>query len=570
MVATAFSSIAVAQVGATSRLSVSTGGTQGNAGSWAPAVEANGRYVTFQSHANNLVAGDTNGVVDVFVKDRSTGVTTRESTGVGGFEGNAISEAPIISGDGRYVVFQSNATNLVPNDFNGLTDCFVRDRLLGTTTRISLTWNGSEADSPCLNPWISTNGMYATFYSQATNLVQNDTNGVTDIFRVDLSTNEIARVSVSEAGVEGNGRSEFASTSGDGRYVVFHSGADNLAPGDTNGFWDVFVKDMTSGTVLIASVTSGGVQGNGHSAGAGMSEDGRFIVFSTDATNLDGVDTNGVKDSLIHDVKTGVTEKVSIGPGGVEGNGESIGPVVSSDGRIVAFSSMASNLVASDTNGKWDVLVRDRLAGTTTLASRSTEGVQGNGDSHGPVISANGIHVGFQALASNLVPDDSNNALDAFVHIRRAWVQPTTHSLFRGILVAGALGSLFYSDDSRMILRPGIVFSTVEAPIQLVLDSASPYGTTTSLEIEVEWHCTSANVRQEIQMWDFQRSAHVTVSTLQSPLVDTNVSVSLVPSENYVGPSGQLWGRIMYRAVGPVFAYPWEARIDRVRWVVTP
>jgi Tol biopolymer transport system component len=529
-----------------------------------------GRYVSFQSHATNLVAGDTNGVVDVFVQDRSTGVTTRESLGPVGVQGNAISEAPSISGDGRFLVFQSNATNLVPNDFNGVTDCFLRDRMLGTTSRLSLAWDGAEADAACLYPWISTNGRYVTFYSQATNLVAGDTNGVTDIFVRDLISGTTERVSVSETGIQGNGRSEFASMSGDGRYVVFHSGADTLAPGDTNGFWDIFVKDMITGSVHIASVTSAGVQSNGHSGGAGISENGRFVVFSTDSTNLDGPDTNGVRDSIIRDLQAGITEKVSVGPGGAEGNGESIGPVVNEDGRIVAFSSMASNLVAGDTNGTWDVLIRDRLTGSTSLVSRNTAGVQGNGETHGPIISASGLHIGFQSLATNLVTGDTNNSLDAFVHNRQALIQPSSYSLFRGSLVGGNLQSLAFSDNERMVLQPGVVFSTSEAPIQLILNATSPFTTSTIYQFEVEWHATSTNVQQTLDVWNFATSSYTTIAVTQAATSDFTQLVVASPSEEFIGPQGEIRARLSYRATGPVFSYPWQARIDRARFIISP
>ena len=529
-----------------------------------------GRYVTFHSHATNLVAGDTNGVVDVFVQDRTTGMTTRESLGPAGVQGNAISEGPTISGDGRFVAFQSNATNLVANDLNGVTDCFLRDRLLGTTTRVSLAWDGAEADAPCLYPWISTNGRYVTFYSEATNLVPGDTNGVTDIFMRDLDAGTLVRVSVSETGVQGNGRSEFASTSGDGRYVVFHSGATTLAPGDTNGFWDIFVKDMTTGAVQIASVTSAGVQSNGHSGGAGISDNGRFVVFSTDSTNLDGPDTNGVRDSIIRDLQAGITEKVSVGTGGIEGNGESIGPVVNQDGRIIAFSSMASNLVPGDTNGTWDVFVRDRLTASTTLVSRNTAGVQGNGESHGPIVSASGLHIGFQSLASNLVSGDTNNSLDAFVHTRKAYIPPSSHSLFRGVQISGNLQSFAFTDDDRMVLQPGVVFSSGEAPIQLILNATSPFTTNTLYQFEIEWHCTSTNISQTFDVWNFDTSSYTNFSVLQAPTTDTTHLIYVIPSAPFVGPNGELRARLSYRATGPVFAYPWQARIDRARFIISP
>jgi Tol biopolymer transport system component len=229
------------------------------------------------------------------------------------------------------------------------------------------------------------------------------------------------RLSVDSGGVQGNGNSYSPSTSIDGRYVAFHSHASNLVPGDTNGFYDVFVHDRITGATERVSVSTAGVQGNGDSSYGytpSISSDGRYVAFSSLATNLVSGDTNTFSDVFVRDRQNGTTERVSLDSGGAEGNGDSVAPVISGDGRYVAFESFASNLVAGDTNGTWDVFVRDRLAGTTERASVDSSAAEANGQSHWPAISSDGRYVAFQSYASNLVAGDTNGFADVFVHDR--------------------------------------------------------------------------------------------------------------------------------------------------------
>jgi|GEM_PF-1585857 len=232
------------------RVSVASGGTQGNGDSGCPSISADGRYVAFQSYASNLVPGDTNGTWDVFVHDRLTGQTTRVSVASDGTQGNGDSECPSISADGRYVAFASLASNLVPGDTNGTWDVFVHDRLTGQTTRVSVASGGAQGNSGSWCPSISADGRYVAFQSYASNLVPGDTNGVLDVFVHDRLTGQTTRVSVASDGTQGDSYSFGSSISADGRYVAFSSLASNLVPGDTNDKPDIFVAAAVEPTAM--------------------------------------------------------------------------------------------------------------------------------------------------------------------------------------------------------------------------------------------------------------------------------------------------------------------------------
>ncbi|MDI6844046.1 MAG: Ig-like domain-containing protein [Anaerosomatales bacterium] len=341
------------------RISVSSSGDQGNGGSYDPSISADGRYAAFCSDASNLVAGDTNGKLDVFVRDLATGTTTRVSVSSSGEEGNDYSNTPSISADGRYVTFYSFASNLVSDDTNSVHDVFVRDLASGETTRVSVSSSGVQGNSYSYDPSISADGRYVAFYSHARNLVPDDTNGADDIFVRDLATGTTTRVSVSSSGEEGNGDSYDPCISADGRYVAFYSSASNLVAGDTNGKQDIFVRDLATGTTTRVSVSSSGEEGNGDSYDPCISADGRYAAFHSYASNLVAGDTNGTVDIFVRDLATGTTTRANVSSSRQEANGLSYHASISADGRYVAFYSAASNLVPGDTNWFYDVFVRD-------------------------------------------------------------------------------------------------------------------------------------------------------------------------------------------------------------------
>lgn len=364
--------------GVTERVSVSTDGSEANGLSAHPSISADGRYVAFSSGASNLVAGDTNGFGDVFVHDRETGATTRVSLAHDGTEGNGNSGnfGPSLSADGRYVTYSSTASNLVPGDTNGGDvqwdqDAFVYDRETGEVERVSVASDGTQTNARArsIAETISADGRYVAFSSNAANLVDGDANGVYDLFLHDRSTGRTERISVSSHGVEGNNHSQSAALSTDGRYVAFSSDASNLVPSDTNGTWDVFVHDRSTGVTERVSVAGSGAEGQGgsgpprlNSTSPRISADGRFVLFQSAAPNLVPGDSNEMRDVFVHDRVTGLTERVSVADDGAQSNGNSsaLYSAMTPDARYVAFDSDASNLVPSDTNGFLDVFVRDR------------------------------------------------------------------------------------------------------------------------------------------------------------------------------------------------------------------
>jgi len=397
-----------------------------------PSISADGRFVAFDSRATNLVPGDTNGRSDVFVHDRQTGITERMSVDGAGNQGNSDSDRPLISANGRFVAFNSRSTNLVPGDTNGTSDVFVHDRQTGTTERVSVDNTGNQGNGGSGVVAISADGRFVAFVSTATNLVPGDTNGVLDVFVHDRQTGTTERVSVDSAGDQGNSysgtiiRDYGVTMSADGRFVAFVSAATNLVAGDTNGVADVFVHDRQTRTTERVSVDSAGTEGNGASILSEISADGRFVAFWSSATNLVPGDTNGVADVFVHDRQTRITERVSIDSAGNQANGVSTYSAISADGRFVAFVSSATNLVPGDTNGGQDVFVHDRRTGTTERVSVDSAGTESNGSSERPAISADGRFVAFWSSATNLVTGDTNGTSDVFVHDRGAPATVTT------------------------------------------------------------------------------------------------------------------------------------------------
>lgn len=445
------------QTATTVLISVSSGGVQGNAGSFSPALSADGRYVAFESNASNLVGGDSNAVSDVFLRDRVGNTTTRISIDSLGQQANGASNRVAISEDGNLVSFDSAASNLVIGDANAVTDVFLRNRAAGTTVHASYNNAGVQANNTSRYAALSGDGSALAYQSDATNLGASDTNARTDVFVFDLAHALTSRVSV-PSDIAANDDSMLTTglcclhrISADGKRIAFHSEASNLVVDDGNGRQDVFVFDRVSGGTLRASISSAGVQGNAASADAGIAADGRFVAFDSAATNLVTADSNGVSDVFVHDLLTRGTERVSVDSAEVQGNGASSGPAVSADGRTVAFQSVASNLVGSDTNGSSDIFVRDRTAGTTLRASVSSAGAQGNGGSLDVAISDNGRYVAFASLASNLVLGDSNSTYDIFVRDLQLGSTTRVSVDSAGAQANGASSNQAISADGRYI-----------------------------------------------------------------------------------------------------------------------
>jgi Tol biopolymer transport system component len=452
-----------ATTGVTTRVSVSSSGEEGNAGSgsmYSVSISADGRYVAFASTASNLVADDTNAAADIFVRDRQTGITTRVSVSSSGEQTNGSSSNPSISADGYHVAFVSDASNLVTGDTNGYSDVFVHDRQTGSTTRVSVSSAGVQSDSGSggYPPSLSADGRYVAFNSSATNLVPGDHNNSTDIFVYDSHTSTTERVSVDHNGSEGNMDSNSPSISADGRWVVFSSAADNLDAGDDAGFQDVFVHDRQTGGTERVSLSSSGEQGNNMSLVPSISADGRYLTFLSYASNLVPGDNNGHPDIFIRDRLLGTTRLVSVSSDGVQGNaasghggGTDYPAPLSADGRYIAYLSSASNLVSGDANNKDDVFVYDRLASMTTRISLDSFGIQANNDSTSPSISGDGRIIAFSSSASNLVMGDVNGVSDVFAHDRGVSLYP---SISGNAGVAGAI--LSYTADTLKIVSADV------------------------------------------------------------------------------------------------------------------
>jgi alpha-tubulin suppressor-like RCC1 family protein len=408
------------------RISVSSMGDENDGGSWSysgNAISIDGRYVTFESVGTLLDGTDTNGKSDVYIRDRQNN-TTKRLTGVdGGVEGDGDSWEPNISGDGQYVIIETDSGNLDPEDDNGYFDIYISDAFDSSPglhlTRVTKAY-GVEGNG---NAWawhgsMSDDGRYISFYDNANNIAQGDDNNGSgdDVFVFDQDTHKVERISVDSNEVGGNGQSGESSISGDGRYVAFMSNSDNLDPIATSGTNQVYLRDRQAGTTVLISKGAGDTEPDNESYSPSISKDGRYIAYSSTATNITGDATGGEEKIFVYDRIADTTDFVSHDLGGTEGNANSTYPAISGDGSLVAFYSDATNLVPDDTNGVKDVFVYDRGLDTIQRISVDDDGNEGNGDSKYPAISGNGRYVAFGSQATNLVPDDTNGSNDMFLY----------------------------------------------------------------------------------------------------------------------------------------------------------
>jgi Tol biopolymer transport system component len=376
-------------------------------------ISADGRYVVFESYAGTLVCRDDDfSTRDVFVRDRLTGRSTVVSVAANGGEANDNSFDPAISADGRYVAFSSAATNLVAGDTNGYIDVFLRDLQAGTTVRLSVSSAGDQSDGPAYGADLSADGRYVAFYSNGSGLVPGDTNGRWDSFVRDVVAGTTERVSVSTAGAESSCCDGLHPTiSADGRYVAFLSQG-RLDPSINNNSQEIYIRDRVAGTTTLVRPTAEGGLSNTGIRFADLSADGRFVAFQSNSDNVVVPDQNGfIHDVFVKDLVTGMTRLVSQASDGTPGNRDSWMPSISADGRYVAFHSWANNLVAGDTNTQpyYDVFVRDLQLGTTTRVDVRPDGGEADGSSASPSISGDGRLVVFESTATNLAPNDRSN-----------------------------------------------------------------------------------------------------------------------------------------------------------------
>ncbi|MBI1853564.1 MAG: IPT/TIG domain-containing protein [Planctomycetes bacterium] len=402
-------------------------------------ISANGRFVAFRAEAAGVTPDDTDRAPDIFVRDLLTGALSRVSVWTDGSDTYGYNYFESISGDGRFVSFTSQVSNSVfgilihdrDPDHDG-----VFDEEHGETTMESVNDDGDQANGSCRGSSISDDGRFVAFESVATNLVTNDSNLTDDVFVRDRYAGGTVCASVNPSGRPGNGSSGALNTfaiSANGRYVVFRSEASDLVDGDTNVLADVFVRDIQTRTTTRVTLDSSGEQVNGSAGWAvAISADGRWIVFSDTASNMVAADTNGREDVFVRDMLTGTNSRVSVNSAGDEADDYSYVSSISPDGRFVAFTSRARNLVSSATAPWLEVYLHDRWNGETELVSQATAGVPAVTYSDGGSVSANGRYVVFYSNDSNLVPHDTVGYYDVFLRsrwsVRVASVMPASGS----------------------------------------------------------------------------------------------------------------------------------------------
>ena len=402
----------------TTRISVDALGNEADGPSSSPVLSFDGRWAAFESQATNLVPGDGNGQRDIFLVELASGAIERVSVSSAGAEADQLCTHPSLSHDARFIAFHSGASTLAAGDTNGLSDVFVHDRFVGTTELVSRTSGGVPGNGSSSFASISADGRCVVFSSLASDLVPGDTNASTDVFVRELASGTTERVSVATGGAQADGYSTFAAISADGRFVAFQSAATNLVPGDANGLSDVFVRDRLAGTTERVSVSSTGSEGDGTSAQIVLSADGRYAAFQSAATNLDAGDSNGMDDVFVRDRLLGTTTRVSVSFFGTEGNAPSVAPSISADGHCVAFVCLSDVLVAGDSNGVRDVLLRDLSSGWLELVSADATGISADDMSSSAALGADGTLVLFQGFADNLVAGDANVMPDIFLRQR--------------------------------------------------------------------------------------------------------------------------------------------------------
>jgi len=339
-------------------VSKSTSGAVGDGPSFNAAISPDGLFVAFASDATNLdeVVADTNGVTDIFVHDLAAGTTERITVDASGNEANGPSRRPAISEGGRYVVFDSTADNLIASDGNGVSDVFLYDRLAGTHRRVSETAGGLAGNLGSFEPDIDAAAEHVVFHTVADNLGGVDTNGVEDVYLFDVGTGTLTLLSESTSGGTGDGASLRAAISRDGRFACFASRASDLGPSDLNGLLDVYRVVLSTGAVDRISVGSSGGESDGPSDDPRVSDKGH-VVFSSRATNLPaGGDPNGtIRDIFVRSPAMAAAELISADSAGGSADDDSFRPDISADSCDYAFSSDATDLVKDDTNGFRDV-----------------------------------------------------------------------------------------------------------------------------------------------------------------------------------------------------------------------
>jgi len=343
-----------------------------------------------------------------------------------------------ISDDGRFVVFVSEASNLVPSDANGYADVFLFDRQSGVKTLVSRAPDGTQGDARSVQPALSAGASHVVFVSLADNLSPGDNNGMSDIYLYDRQGETLELISVDSNGQQANSTSKYPAISAGGRYVVYQTTSTNLAPDDHNNMFDIFLRDRQKGVTELISRNKQGTVGNMESQRPSISNDGRYVTFESWASDLVDGDENYNSDVFVADRQTGSMEIVSIGSDGQQADHVNGGAVISGDGRYVAYSSLASNLVANDGNQLFDVYLRDRLSGDTQLVSINVNGQAADGVSISPSLAAAGSYIAFDSVAADLVANDTNGHVDVFIFNTPIPTETAQHIVYMPYMVSSS------------------------------------------------------------------------------------------------------------------------------------
>lgn len=367
------------------------------------AISANGRWFVFRSNATNLVPGVVSPFTQVFLRDRLTGNTELISRN-GANPGNGFSLNPSVSDDGRYVVFSSSATNLIENDSNGVDDIFVHDRVTGTNYRASVGPQGQEGSAASNHPAISGDGHVVAFTSSSPEFTSGPNGDFPQAYVRVQAEGLTELVSRTATGMPGMGVSRDIALSANGRFVAFESEVTNLVATPTNSFGDIFVRDRQTGAIEHVSLRSNGTPGSGSSNDPSISADGRFVSFAT-AAALDPTDTNNSLDGYVRDRTMGLTSRTTLAHDLSQIPTGAVQVVLSADGKWVAFASTAAGIVPGVPSGTTHVYLRQLSTGQVRLISANNNGTLANGSSDFPALGGNAATVGLRSSATNWNPN---------------------------------------------------------------------------------------------------------------------------------------------------------------------
>ncbi len=386
-------------------------------------ISADGNFAVWSTDSA-LDPSDNNGLHDVYLRDLNTNVVSRVSVDATGGDPDENSTSPAISADGRFVAFESRASDLLGAgiDTNSLSDIFVRDVVNGVTTRVSVATGGAQSTSGfagSTSPSITGNGRYVAFSSGSDDLIVGDNNGNEDIFLHDRIANSTVRLNLGPLSAEASGgESSSPAIAENGSVVFFLSSATNLVPGVTSGNPNIFGRDLMSNSTFLASKTAAGAEPNGDCLFPSVSADGNLVVYASSASNLVPIETSMGYDIYLFDRSGDTTTLVSANVAGTPANGfTSNNARISGNGAVVGFTTDANNLLWEPSDsGVYDLYVKDLASGKIALVSVGLNGANPNGNSDGfPDFTDDGSAVIFSSLAGNLVPNDTNMSRDIFI-----------------------------------------------------------------------------------------------------------------------------------------------------------